>query len=248
MANRSIDEVIASLNKIVEDCKTTGSRSGYFAVLYRRVTLRVKAGILAHEFEDNARMERLVALFANRYLDAYAQFQQNQPVTDSWRVAFEAADGRGLIILQHLLLGINAHINLDLGIAAVVAAAPEPLETIKNDFNDINRVLSELVAEVKMKMGRVSPAFGLLMPLAKRMDEKLIQFSIQTARDGAWQFAQNLNFGKDDAALISGRDQKIVVLGNALARPNWRLRWILNGIGRFESKSVAEQLKLLETG
>lgn len=244
----SIDDIIAALHKIVENCKATGNPLGYFAVLYRRVTMRVKAGIAAHEFEDNARMERLVVLFAGRYLEAFENFQQNGPVPESWRVAFESPQKGNLIVLQHLFLGINAHINLDLGISAVAAAQPQPLETIKKDFDDINRVLSELVEEMKQKMATVSPAFKFGMPLAQKMDEKLVKFSIEIARDGAWNFARKLHSQTENASLILERDRQIATLAHALARPNWRLQWILNGIRKLEWQSVNDQLRLLERG
>ncbi len=60
MTCQTIDHVTASLDQIVADCKSANGIPGYFAILYRRVTRRVKAGIHAGEFEDNARMERLV--------------------------------------------------------------------------------------------------------------------------------------------------------------------------------------------
>jgi hypothetical protein len=246
MTCHTIDDVIAGLDQIVADCKATNCTLGYFAILYRRVTRRVKAGILTGEFEDKARMERLVVLFANRYLEAYAQNQQQLPPTSSWKIAFEATKEPNHIVMQHLLLGINAHINLDLGIAAVTAVDQEPLETIKRDFNDINRVLSELVAEIKMKMGQLSPAFGWLMPLAHKMDEKLVAFSIEEARDGAWRFAQRLSLQTDDAPLIMERDQKIYHLGCCLVHPNRRLQWIVNVIAWLEWGTVASKLQLLE--
>lgn len=220
---------------------------GYFAVLYRRVTLRVKAGILNGEFEDNVRMEKLDVLFANRYLEAYNCYKAQLSCTNSWKVAFEAPKASGLIIMQNLLLGINAHINLDLGISAVEAAGQAPLDNVKKDFDDINRVLSELTEEVKTKMGTVSMLFGILMPLARKMDEKLVNFSIQTARDGAWRFAQRLSFEENRSTMIALRDQEISFLGNCLAHPNQRLQWILRIIAWFEWRTVGDNLRLLQT-
>ena len=63
-------------------------------------------------------MERLDAIFAARYLEAVQQLWSGSVPSRSWRVAFDAATQPGPIVLQHLLLGMNAHINLDLSIAA----------------------------------------------------------------------------------------------------------------------------------
>jgi len=55
------------------------------------------------------------------------------------------------------------------------------------------------------------------------MDEKLVNFSIQTARDGAWRFAQRLSLAEDRALMIALRNQDVCFLGGCLVRPNQRL-------------------------
>ncbi len=67
-----IDEVIARLDDIIADCKQRQSRIGYFAALYRRMTVAVRTGIAQKHFEDSNRMEQLDVIFANHYLQAYA--------------------------------------------------------------------------------------------------------------------------------------------------------------------------------
>lgn len=53
------------------------------------------------------------------------------------------------LILQHLLLGINAHINLDLGIAAAQTSPGDDLPDLRNDFVEINRVLVRQVDGIR---------------------------------------------------------------------------------------------------
>lgn len=247
MECKNIDEVLLTLDKIIEECKINNSPLGFFAVLYRKVTQNVKEGINNQRFEDNIRMEKLDVLFANRYFKAYFDFKNNQTISKSWKVAFNAKNNDNHIVLQHLLLGINAHINLDLGIATIHTIENYRLDGIKNDFNHINRLLSEMTDEVKKNMGSISPVFGILMPLAKRWDDKIIQFSIEIARDGAWEFAHNLNSNKDkEQVIIIERDTSIEKLGIALISPKKTLQWILNTIRFFESKSVGSKIEILE--
>lgn len=52
----TIDDVIHQLTAIVERSRETTSRQGYFAALYRRVTIAVKEGIAAGRFQDGPRM------------------------------------------------------------------------------------------------------------------------------------------------------------------------------------------------
>jgi hypothetical protein len=120
MPATSIDEVLVELDVIIKACRERGSADGYFAALYRRVTAEVKAGIARAGFEDGARMEQLDVAFANRYLDAWTHKEQGVRITESWEVAFDCSRDYWPVVLQHLLLGMNAHINLDLGIAAAM--------------------------------------------------------------------------------------------------------------------------------
>jgi len=119
MPARNIDEVLERLDYIIETSLNNQDPHGAFAALYRRVTAAVKEGIAAGQFDDGPRMERLDVVFANRYLDAWEARKAGQPVTQAWAAVFETAGQGRKLLLQHLLLGMNAHINLDLGIAAV---------------------------------------------------------------------------------------------------------------------------------
>lgn len=243
----TIDEVLERMDAIVAECRAGDSRAAYFAVLYRRVTRRIKEGIERGEFEDNARMERLDVLFALRYFEAYDAYRQGLPLTQCWQVALQTADTSSPVILQHLLLGINAHINLDLGIAAVQTAGQQALEGLQSDFDGINRILAELVDGVKAKLGKASPAFGWLMPIARQFDEKLVNFSIGVAREGAWRFACKLHVHPNPSQLIAERDQQIARLAQALAHPRGRMvAFILWLIRLFEWQTPTQIAGVLE--
>lgn len=246
MQCKTIDEVIHVLDEIITGCKQHQDPLGYFAVLYRKVTLRVKQGIARNEFEDNARMEQLDVYFANRYFAAYDAYRKGEHCSACWKVAFDASRDKRLVILQHTLLGINAHINLDLGIAAYDTMAGQDIHQIQPDFFAINRILSEMVDSVKANLGKVSPVFNWLVPLAKHKDEMLVKFSINTAREGAWEFAQQLGQSQRNPTLITQRDQVIATLGNALRNQGTMLRWILKPVRLAEWRSVAANLTILE--
>lgn len=249
MICHTIDDVIHRLNLIVDECKQTQDKLGYFAVLYRKVTIRVKQGIARNEFEDNQRMEKLDVLFANRYFEAYDAYRSNQPCSACWQVAFDTSKQHGQIILQHLLLGINAHINLDLGIAALDTAGLLPLTSIQHDFNTINAILSDMVDGVKTNIGKVSPVFKWLMPIADSldsMDEILVNFSIHTARDGAWMFANALDVSNRNETIIRQRDSNIAMLGRKIANPGIHLSRINRTIAMAEWRTVAANMSLLE--
>ena len=143
MQAHTIDEVIELLDEIVEETKRANNPAGYFAALYRKVTIRVKEGISNNEFEDGSRMEKLDVIFANRYLVAYHTFYKQEIPTASWQVALRKANKFWPIVLQHLLWGMNAHINLDLGIAAAETASGASINDLKQDFDQINELLAD---------------------------------------------------------------------------------------------------------
>lgn len=221
MPAETIDQVIQRLDDIISWSISNKSRLGYFAALYRKVTLSVKAGIGDGFFEDAERMERLDVIFANRYLEAFEQNQQKTTPTRSWHIAFEASKHWWPIVLQHLLLGMNAHINLDLGIAAARTSPGQAIHNLRNDFNRINEILTALVDGVESKLSEVWPVLGLLDYIGGKNDEVVINFSIEKARDHAWTVAQELapHSPTDQVPRIDVLDKQIAMLGILIRHP-----------------------------
>jgi hypothetical protein len=192
MPARTIDEVIARLDEVIARSRRERSRLGYFALLYRNVTIKVKEGIQAGVFEDGVRMERLDVTFANRYLDAYECYRRGAQTSKCWLASFRAADSWFPIVLQHLLLGMNAHINLDLAIAAAEVAPGEQIDGLKQDFERINDILGALVGDVQDRLARISYYMTILDRFGGRTDEAVMNFSINKAREASWRVAVRL--------------------------------------------------------
>ena len=243
----TIDDIITRLTTIVRDARHTGNRAGYFAALYRIVTIEVQAGIARGDFADGPRMERLDVLFARRYLDAYDGWRSGRPISGSWRVAFAAVDNPALIILQHLMAGMNAHINLDLGVAAAQVAPGAALQGLQGDFNRINDLLVSLVDEVKSGIVSVSPAIGRLEELAGTADDVLVEFSLKKARAFAWDEARQLAPLSEWARhpMIVGRDLLATVVGKAVLSPPPVTAAVVAANRREESQDVARVMDVL---
>jgi hypothetical protein len=213
VAAGTYDETIAALTAIVERCTAEDDRVGYFAAMYLAVTTTVRRRAAEGRFEDPARMERFVTGFAGRYLDALDAWRADRPCPDSWRAAFVAAGRWRPVVLQHLLLGMNAHINLDLGVAACDLAAGGALADVRSDFDAVNGVLGELVDACQGALDEVSPWLGLADRIAGSGDETMIRFSLVVARRQAWAAAGRF------AALPAGprRDAEIAAVDHASA-------------------------------
>jgi len=243
----TIDEVIFALDEIIAQSEDNNDPAGYFAALYRKVTIRVKEGIASGFFDDAQRMEQLDVAFANRYLDAYEAYRKNQPVTESWRKAFELLDQYWPIVLQHLLMGINAHINLDLGIAATEVSEGKNLADLETDFNKINEILSSLVHEVQGNLSAVWPALKYILKWSGKVDDYLVDFSMKLARNGAWKFANqfsSVSVEKKELE-IALRDTKVAGIVNIILKPGLMATIALRIIRITEQGSVTDKIRKL---
>lgn len=243
----TIDDVILSLDQIISEAEQNNDPAGYFAALYRKVTVKVKEGIASGYFDDGPRMEQLDVAFARRYLDAYFSFVSQKPVTLSWQKTFDLFRKKRPIVLQHLLMGMNAHINLDLGIAAAEVSGEENLASLQADFNRINEILSALVHEVEDNLSSIWPALKFILKHTGQIDDYLVDFSMKLARDGAWKFANQLVKIQqaDKQQAIAERDQKVAAKTDLILKPGLVANIVLWLIRITERGSVTDKIRKL---
>jgi hypothetical protein len=248
---QTVDDVVERLDEIIARSQQEGSRRGYFAALYRATTLRVRANIQAQAFDDAARMSRMDAIFANHYLLAEAADRAGQPVPGPWRAAFAAEEDDSLLILQHLLLGMNAHINLDLGQAAADTARVhgQELDALYKDYRHLNHILREMIDTVQDALAEVSPWLWALDWLGGEQDELAASFSITKAREQAWRAALAIErVPEARGALVQELDQKtrliarLIVDGGSWLAPLVRWREHDRRGGREEVAQVTASL------
>lgn len=245
---QTIDEVIEQMDRIIAWSIAEQSRLGYFAALYRKVTVQVRQGIHTNLFEDGPRMERLDVIFANRYLHALDAYLKGNPASRVWKLAFDQARSPKPLILQHLMLGMNAHINLDLGIAAAETCPGDAIHSLRGDFMKINDVLSSLVDEVRSEINTLSPWIGLLDNISPKASDAIANFSMKKARDAAWSFAQHLAPLSEEpfARACHFKDEEMTLLGELVAQPpGLLLRAGLWAIRLRESKQIDRNIEVL---
>ncbi len=244
---QTIDEVIEELNAIIEDAVEKNNYNAIFAYVYKRTTIEIKKAIEDTYFEDNQGMEVFDVLFANLYIKAYHGYQIQSKVSACWQKAFDEGKIK-LTYLQHLLLGMNAHINFDLGVAAAIYTKNSDIEEISNDFRKVNQILFNLTNEMQSKLARVSPMLFLLDILGGKNDEMLSNFGIKMTRGQAWRFARNLwqKHQDEQSSFQSEVDGNVALIASKIAKPRFiSLKVFLWCIGKFERKPLIEVLQIL---
>lgn len=237
----TIQDVLDQLDVIIEESIGNNSRLGLFAYIYRRTTAEIASEITLGHFDDNHRLELMDVEFANLYLDAYKDYKNNDEVSAAWAFAFDHED-ESLTILQHVLLGMNAHINLDLAIATANTMSGKELNDIEKDFNKVNDILFQITNELQDRLSRVSPLMFILDWLGKTGDEKIIDFSMRQARGHSWKAAQLLWSIREDQRgfAINKTDQIVLKLSEHIKTPkSIMIRYILKLMQKFETEQVS---------
>jgi hypothetical protein len=244
---RNIDEVIARMDALVERFTTSESRLGYFAALYRGVTKEIKRNIVNRTFENPELLEELAVRFAGRYFAALEQYESGTTPSEPWHIAFEASKRRRPIILQHLLLGMNAHINFDLAIASAETSPSLEILSLKTDFMQVNSILAAQIPKVLTAMSECSPLIGLVSLFYKHTEEKIAHFSMDIARAFSWLTAEDLAVASPEKAgqitAVSLRNSS--QLTAKLRGPKALVRTLFFVVALLESNNVRRNIAVL---
>ena len=143
---------------------------------------------------------------------------------------------------------MNAHINLDLGIAAQSVAPGAQLDSLKNDFDVINEILGGMIVKVRSDIEEVSPWIRFLDHIDPSGEDALINFSLSKARASAWLVANMVNTTPAEhlARKLSILDDGVAILGSLIGNPRaWLLSVGLYVIRLRESNDVQHVIDIL---
>ena len=246
-----VDELIRQLQSVVDQAKRDGSRIGYFASLYTRITIAVRRAIATGTFDDGAAVVRLDLAFARRYLTALDCYRRSDAaISPPWAVALGATDRRDLSIVQQMALAMNAHINFDLGMAAFASLGAQDLWTARGDFERVNAVLESVVAEVEKEIAQVSPILRIVGGVSPALATWLVDFGLVEARELAWRFAATLAGARDDTArraLVDRRAHEVASLCSAIKQDPLR-NVSFRLIASVEEKDVRRVIRTFDRG
>ncbi|WP_437752603.1 DUF5995 family protein [Sorangium sp. So ce1389] len=245
----NLDDVIERLDDIIERSVLQESRFGYFAALYRRVTAAVRDKVRAGFFSDGAQMERFDVAFANRYFAALDRHRAGEPgVGRAWTVAFDACARTEPIILQHIYLGMNAHLLVDLGIAAAETCPGDQIRALRCDFLRINDIVASLMRDVDRDVGRASPWVGALDRFAGGAWGLANNAVLRGARELAWSSAVALAplDARARGQLVERIDARAAWLAARIVAPVAGARGLARAVRARELDEPSKVIRLLQ--
>jgi len=163
--------------------------------------LEITRGLLADMRGPEPRLVRhprwmayLITNFSNRYFRAFRNYARGRPVTDAWRITFEAIEQGDLHAGQEVLLFSNAHVQHDLPFAYErMGLRTRSGATRKPDHDAVNEVNARVFDGIeKFIAANYDPTFSLLdLPLLAAEELAVLEF-VKIWREGAWRSAERL--------------------------------------------------------
>ena len=190
--------VLRRMTALVDQWEAAHDRRAVFLGCYRLMTRNMLDAIDAGRFQDAVWVSRLLHRFADYYFAALDRSDQTSPDTPAvWRLAFDATRDEDVTTLQHLLLGVNAHINFDLVFALSDLLMPEWAGLTEHqriqrhaDHELVNRIIGETVDAVQDQViDRHSPWYDFVDKLLGPVDEWLTSRLISRWREEVWENA-----------------------------------------------------------
>jgi len=234
------EEIIHALGRFEMWCIENSDLRGVFATAYLKITLAISAEIKKKTFHNNEWSSSYLIRFANLYREAVVNYENDLPdqVPKSWRMAFDLAGDQEGFIIQHLILGINAHINHDLAIALNDVGIDTQREEKYQDHNHINRILESATDTLKRSVSeKYAPILKRLDHGLGAVDDKITVFSITKAREHAWAMAVALSSARlaiETNLLRSSLDEQAAVLSRLILSSPSRSPRLKSGIRRLK--------------
>ena len=239
-AFQTVEEVTNALGRFEAWCIENRDLRGVFATAYLQITRAISNEIKEEAFNDSKWSANYLIRFANLYREAVLYYENDElnQVPKSWRKAFDLAKNREGFIIQHLLLGINAHINHDLALALNDVGIDSSREKKYQDHNRINDILEQATENLKHSVSeKYAPVLKRLDRGLGTVDDKITVFSISKAREHAWAMAVALTSARsaiEKNLLRSSLDEQAAVLSRLILSSPTRSYRLKSGIRKLK--------------
>lgn len=234
---QSVNDVIKNLEMFENYCIQNDDLRGVFATAYLHISRSINKNLLEEKFRNNSWVRKYLVRFGDLYRIALVDYENGNVsrVPKSWKISFQTAKNREGLIIQHLLLGINAHINHDLAIALFDVKIDPDRNDKYVDHVLINQILEKATDGLKQEVAnKYAPILRRLDQSVGSIDEKITNFSIPKAREHAWTFAGALTSSKNNSEerlLRTALDDQAAVLARLIMASPTRNKKFVRGVG-----------------
>ena len=193
--------VVERMQALISRWEEQADQRSVFLSCYLLMTRNMLSAIDRGEFKDPAWVDRLLHRFADYYFVALEAYERNPAGAPRvWQVTFDTTRNPGVLALQKLLLGVNAHINYDLVLTLAELLAPEWAQLPEDrrteryaDHRQVNDVIARTIDAVQDQVLEPSmPILDIIDRLCGSLDERLISRLIAQWRDDVWRNATTL--------------------------------------------------------
>jgi len=223
---RTLDDVVDGLGALEARFRRQHDRRAIFLTLYGIVSAEMRVQVAQGAFQDNEWVHRYAVAFANLYRRALDSFEAGltQEVPKAWRLCFNAATAGTGLVLQDMFLGVNAHVNNDLP-SALSTVGIDPDRSLRYaDHSSVNRVLGSVTERATQRIAALyAPGLTAMDDCAGQLDELLTLFSLDVARESAWDAAVSLSNSRSPLERnLSGRmiGTRAAVMARLLLAPS----------------------------
>jgi hypothetical protein len=216
--------VVQRMMLLTQQWEAAQDRRAIFLGCYTLMTRNMLDAIDAGRFHDGGWVSRLLHRFADYYFEALAAYEQQPAAAPPvWQLAHDMARREHVMTIQHLLLGVNAHINFDLIFSLADLLEPEwdqldedAREKRHADHTQVNLIIGETIDRVQDAILEPrSPWLDIFDRLLGPVDEWLTSRLIAGWREAVWREAVRLIALREAADRAAFRHQ---TEANALRR------------------------------
>jgi hypothetical protein len=221
-----VDAVIREMEQRYDPLLDACSHSAMFSLTYLRTTEQYRASATTEGFfTDPGFINHQDMVFARYYFDAwddhYHPNGSSEPVSESWRIAFQQADSRKVSGTGSMLLGMSAHVNRDLPqvLAAIGLVKPDG-SSRKADHDKVNQFLNQVIEPLMDEAAaRLDPTVDDGQVDGTTMDETGTLQMLVSWREHAWRNAERIANAPDEASrqqVIADIERQAAIEANLL--------------------------------
>ena len=189
---RTLDDVVAGLGAWESRFRVQNDRRAIFLSLYGIVSAEIRHRLARRAFDDNDWVHGYAVAFANLYREALEAYDEQRlaDVPKPWRLCFDAARAGTGLVLQDMFLGVNAHVNNDLPLALASVSIDPDRPARYRDHRAVNAALTSVTERATQRLAELyAPGLTAMDNSAGQLDEMLSLFSLDVARESAWESA-----------------------------------------------------------